>query len=312
MLLSQNEDVIVCSQGWTDHSALWVLDTRSGEVSTQQVSDASYLSTHEGSQDYFCVVHHYNGDRFDITVHKFLDPFQSVAAAHVGPSSTAFDGDPLAWAHAPSAYVEYLNCLSDNDYHLVLLDGVRSKAEIITLDWYDDSYDKGYQGVIGALQVPDKDTLIISIQRDSHPVVFDPIKRAVKAKISLAGRHGNPTLRFRRLANELWADDYDTLLRLSPSNLRVKDRLLLQPARAGTAQFIGEYCFDPAETLCAVARPFSGDVVGVDTKKFKLTHACNLGGQPLLVSLLSDGRVYARDWKTGELSSGRLTRMARG
>jgi hypothetical protein len=308
VLLSQNEELIVSSQGWIDHSALWSLDTRSGKVSTQQLSDAGYLSTYQGSEGYFSVAHHYNGDRLEITVHSFLDPFRSVAAAHVGPAGVGFDDDPSAWAHVPSAYVEFLKRPSGSDCYLVRLDGARSRGEIIPLDWYDDSYDKGYQGVLDAVQVPGEDTVIISVQRDSHPVVFDPVKRAVRAKISLAGRNGNPTLRFRQRANELWADDYDTLLRLSPSSLKVKDRLRLQSAAAGTGQFIGEWCFDPAETLCAVARPFSGDVVGVDTKKFKVTHTSRLGGQPLLVALLTDGRVYARDWQTGGLLRGQLGR----
>ena len=71
---------------------------------------------------------------------------------------------------------------------------------------------------------------------------------------------------------------------------------------------MGAYTFSLDESLCAVARPFSGDVVAVNTKRFRITHTCNLGHQPLTVALLSDGTVYARDWKTGRLLKGQLTK----
>jgi hypothetical protein len=122
----------------------------------------------------------------------------------------------------------------------------------------------------------------------------------------LADRAGNPTLQFTTRTRELWADDYDTLLRLNSSDWSVQDSLLLQGASAGTRQFIGAYCFNQDESLCAVGRPFSGDVVAVHMKMFKITHTCNLGHQPLLPALLTDGTVYARDWKTGTLLKGQL------
>jgi len=82
--------------------------------------------------------------------------------------------------------------------------------------------------------------------------------------------------------------------------------------QGGTAgldrQFNGSFAFNGDETLCAVARPFSGDVVALDTARFKVTHACRLGRQPLLVALLSDGTVWARDWKTGDVLKGTLKR----
>jgi hypothetical protein len=128
-------------------------------------------------------------------------------------------------------------------------------------------------------------------------------------KLSLADRGGNPALRFRRGANELWADDYDTLLRIEPGDWRVRNRRLLQGGwTTGSRQFIGEYAFNNDETLCAVARPFSGDVVALNTTNFRITHACNLGRQPLLVALLSDGTVWARDWKSGDVLRGALRR----
>jgi len=119
-------------------------------------------------------------------------------------------------------------------------------------------------------------------------------------------RAWHATLRFTRQTRELWADDYDTLLRINTSDWTVTDRLLLQGPSVGCRQFIGAYSFNQDESLCAVARPFSGDVVALNTKKFKITHTCNLGHQPLLVALLANGTIYGRDWKTGTLLKGQL------
>jgi hypothetical protein len=58
MILSQDENLIVSSLGWTDTGGLWVLETNNGETSTFKLSDAKYLSLHIGTNDYFSVVHH--------------------------------------------------------------------------------------------------------------------------------------------------------------------------------------------------------------------------------------------------------------
>ena len=202
----------------------------------------------------------------------------------------------------------YFKHLARADFYLFLVEPIRPTIEIIELDWYDDSYDKGYQGVIGVVEVPDQDKLIVSVQRDSQPVLMDLETKAVIKKLSLANRLGNPTLRFRKHANELWADDYDTILRIYPSNWTVESSMLLQEAATGCQQFIGAFAFSADENLCAIARPFSGDVIAIDTAKFKVTHSCELGDQPLLVTLLSDGTIYSRDWKTGKLLMGTLKR----
>ena len=306
MILSENQDLIASTLGWADAGGLWILETRNGGVSTHKISDAKYLSLHAGTNGHFSIIHHYDGEFLNISAHSFADPPKAVANVRFGPSGIEFEGDITVWRYLPRAYVAYFKRPALSDFHLFLIDPVHPKAEIVTLDWYDDSYDKGYQGVIGVVEVPNEDKLIISVQRDSHPILYDLNQRKVISKLSLADRAGNPTLRFTRHTRELWADDYDTLLRLNPSDWTVTDRLLLQRAKKGSQQFIGAYSFNQDESLCVVARPFNGDVVALNTKKFRITHTCNLGHQPLLVALLADGTVYGRDWKTGALLKGQL------
>ena len=310
MLTSPKEDVIVSALGWADKDALWLLETSTGSVSLSRLSDAKYLTLHGGRDGHFAVLHHYDGDAVEITAHSYANPPAVLSRITVTASNGRhqFDGDTTVWQNLPKAYVAFLKRPGLSDFHLFLVEPVRPTVEIVDLDWYGESYDKGYQGVTGVVEVPDRDLLIVSVQRDSHPVLVDLETRKMVGKLSLADRGGNPTLRFRQHADELWADDYDTLLRLDPEDWRVRDSRLLQGALAGSREFIGEFAFNSDETLCAVARPFSGDVVALDTRRFRVTHACSLGRQPLLVSLLSDGTVWSRDWKTGDVLKGTLKR----
>jgi len=68
----------------------------------------------------------------------------------------------------------------------------------------------------------------------------------------------------------MWASDYDTIVKVDRSSWQVRDVCRLQSAAAGTMQFIGDFTFDPDETVCAVARPFSGDVVALDPSTMKV------------------------------------------
>ena len=307
MIVSEDESLIVSSLGWIDHGSLWVLEARSGKVSRMQISDADYLSLHPGEHNHFSVVHHYSrADQAQISVHSFSDPARVLARVRFAPSGHLFEGEPTVWRLVPKAYVAYLNLPSVSNYYLLLIKPTNLTAEVVRLEWFDDWYDKDYQAVISVVEVPGQNKLLFSVQRDSHPVLYDLERREAVARLSLAERFGNPTLRFRRLAQELWADDYDTLVCLSTKDWSIKNSLRLQGESGGVAQFIGEYTFNHDESLCAVARPFSGDVVAVDTQRFKVTHSCSLGAQPLAVALLTNGTVYARDWKSGRLLKGHL------
>ena len=173
-------------------------------------------------------------------------------------------------------------------------------------EWYDDTYDKGYQGVVDVLQLPGEDFALISVQRSSRVIVHDLDGGVKRGEVDLGGRGGNPTLQFGNADGEIWASDYDTLVVLRANHLQILRRALLQEASAGTRQFIGDYAFQPDQDICVVARPFSHDIVGIDTVGLKVKASARLGRQPLEVAALAHGRVVARDWKTGDVLHGRL------
>lgn len=308
MITDITEKYVISSLGWADKSSLWVLNTDSEKVEQIRLNDAKYFSLHPGKENHFAVVHHFDNPRLEISAHSASAPALPLAHITITDSEQRFEGESSVWKHLQKAYVSYYVHQGEGAFWLFLIDPVGQQVTLQQFKWYDDSYDQGYQGIIGVVEVPHQDLLLISVQRDSHPVLYDPRLGQPVRKINLADRRGNPRLRFRSKANELWADDYDTLLKIDPADWTVKASRMLQGGAAGTRQFIGEFEFNADESLCAVARPFSGDIIALDTRTFKIRSRCQTGSEPLAVTVLKDGRVFARDWKTGSLLKGRLKR----
>ena len=324
MLVDTSEANLISTQGWNDKGAIWWCRTESSSWQKVPLSDASYLTLHQGADDLFAVVHHFSPVRENqviVTAHHIAAPAQVLARITLPEQGreALWEGETSIWGYLPRAYIaNYYH--HGNSYHMLLINSGEQRAEVQQLSWYDsDSYDLGYQGLLEATEIPGSELLLVSIQRDSEPVIYDPKAQKAVGKIALGNRGGNPHLQFRRTAFELWADDYDTLLRLDPRDWKVTNSRRLQgPPVAGSdgqpsemAQFIGGYAFNKDESLCAVARPFSGDVLAIDTKSFDVMYQAVTEGQPLDVALLSDRRVFCRDWKSGDLLLGGLENLPR-
>lgn len=308
MITDPQERTIVSSLGWVDGGALWCLDISSERHRTINIGSGKYISLHMGGAGYFSAVHHFDADRLEITAHGFEQPEEILSRCVVAREERRIEGNVAVWGNLPRHYVAYLVQPAWSDFALIQVSR-NNGLSLQTFDWYDDRYDKGYQGIIGVTEVPGSDLVIVSVQRSSKPIFYDPTARQKVGEIILSGGTGNPSLCFRRAASELWVDDYDTILKLEPESWRVLKRRKLQPAAAGTAQFIGQFTFDGEEKVCAVARPFSGDVVGLNPKSLRIRYRAKLGKQPLEVAVLRDHRVFARDWKTGEFLQGTLRRV---
>ena len=307
--MSADRSTIVSSLGWVDRGALWAYSDASRKVRSIRLGAAKYLSFRAGTDDHFAVVHHGEDRVSEITVHRFPEVGQVLARAVIGVEDGVLSGDTDAFAHVPRHYIGSLTTPSWADFGLITIDVPRGRVLLSPFPWFDDrSYDKMYQGIVGVAEIPDSPLLLISIQRTSTVVIHDPVTSRKVGEVKVGDGGGNPTLYFRRRAPELWADDYDTLVRLDATTWRVLDRRRLQGAASGTRQFIGQFTMDAAEELCAVARPFSGDVVGVDVETFKVRLVADTPGQPLEVAMLAGNRVIARDWKSGALLTGEFRR----
>ena len=295
--------MVLSSLGWVDGDAIWCFDVRSGAARTiPQNTGARYTSLHASGTERFVAVHHFEGGRFSASVGLFSAPEITVSSAGYANGRTSLTGNADAWHGLPQLFVTYL-AEPWNDFVLARIEA--GHVHLQRLEWYDDSsYDKGYQGLVDAVALPEFNQALISVQRSSELVLHDlETGRAIR-KIGLGARGGNPKLALRNEGREVWATDYDTLAVIDTKSWQLLRTRRLQGADAGTNQFIGDFSFS-ADGSCCVARPFSGDVVAVDDR-LKIRKTATLGRQPQEAVELPGGEVIARDWKTGDLLRGHM------
>lgn len=295
MIIDREETTLLARQGWgVEGMGLWRM--RAGDDDGEPVPilpQGFAMSACSSGVRVLCA----HDEERTWTIRRIDDVETVVASAVWDGEGWTLDGDSSIWEDAPR-YVQVDR--GDGQSGLVrLTDG---PASIDPLSWFwEGSYDHGWQGLFAPVEIPGESRLIFPVQRDSHPVIYDPEARRVVGRLNLAGGHGNPSLRFLRTGPELWADDRDTLLRLRTDTWHVVDSQVLQEASdAGVGQFIGDFWIPYDERVCFVARPFSGDVLTLDMDTFTVTSEIKLGRQPLEVARLGD-ELIARDWKTRDL-----------
>jgi len=307
MIVNPDRTTVLSSLGWVDGDVIWCFDVASGKTrAIPQNTGARCTSLHASDMERFVAVHHFDGARFLASVCLFSAPEVTVSSASYENGRTSLIGHEASWDGLPQLFVAYL-AQPWNDYVLVKIES--GHVHIQRLEWYDSSYDKDYQGVIGVIALPDPRYALVSVQRSSELVLHDLETGQATQKISLGSQLGNPKLTLRQSGKEVWASDYDTLAIVDTNSWRVLRKKRLQSAVAGTGQFIGDYSFS-ADGSCCVARPYSGDVVAVD-ERLKIRKSAKLGRQPQEAIELPSGDVIARDWKTGDLLMGRMEPLSR-
>ena len=293
---------------WETKGAARLLDTRTGDVRDVLLRDERMPAGAARTDELLSVVEVVERKEVRITARPLASPARWVSRIAVSDLGISFEGETDVWKRLPRTYDSHFTFRGSDYEYLLVVDVDSESVDVQRLDWYnEDTYDMGYQGLMGVTEIPGSDVVILPVQRDSNPILYDTIKKTIVGKISLADRHGNPEIQFRRKALEAWASDYDTLLKLKPGEWQITNQLRLQGGtKKLVAQFIGNFAFNKDESLCAVARPFSGDIVAVDTERLEVTYLARVGHEPLDVALLSDGRVFARDWRTPRILHGEL------
>jgi hypothetical protein len=294
---------VLSSLGWVDRDSLW--HCGGGAARTIPLtSGAAYCALRNGARGRFAVAHHFNGRRFEITVHEFLDPAAVIARVVVAEDESRVTGDASALTDIPPLYKTYLAYEPWQDYVLLELTP-HAGITLHRLPWYDSSSDKDYQAVVDATVVPGTRQALISVQRSSRLIVQDLSSGEVVRTFDIGGGAGNPKLALRHGAGEIWTIDYDAVVVITTATWKVRKRLRLQDAAAGTQLFVGDLTFAAHQDLCVVARPYSHDVVALDVSSLKMRGRATLGREPIEAALMSNGDVIARDWKTGDLLRGK-------
>ncbi len=306
MILNSSETKIVASCGWVDKSSLLVIDTRDHQEKRFKIGEAQYIVLKKLPKDYFIVIQYFSGEYVILSIHSFADPTSKLTEVIVTSKHLEFKGDQGLWKLAPKYYVAYLNDqFQGNDYRLIEINLERKDELFPNLEWFDDSYDKGYQGVMDVVEIPNTNYLLFSVQRSSAPVLYDISNKKVVSKIKLAGRAGNPVFTFRNNQRELWCVDYDTLIRMRIPDWRILVKRRLQgPSLQAVMQFIGDFSFTADEKYCAVARPFSRDTILIECDTFKIVAKRRSHFQPINTVVLSNLDFAVRDWQTGKVEFG--------
>jgi hypothetical protein len=302
MIASPDRQVVLSSLGWVDGDAIWCFDVASGKARTIPMNTgARYSSLHSADNERFVIVHHFDGAKFMASVSLFSAPELTVSSVAHQNGRNSLGGNADAWDGMPSLFVVYLKT-NWNDDVLIKIDS--GHVHIQRLEWYDQSFDKGYQSVFDVIALPDPRYAVVSVARSSVLIIHDLETGKAHHRVALGSQHGNPKLGLRNGGKELWATDYDTLVVVDTQTWRVLHKKRLQSALAGTGLFIGDYSFSEDGTCC-VARPYAGDVVAVG-ERLKIKKVAKLGRQPMEAIELANGDVIARDWKTGDLLTGRF------
>lgn len=155
VILNSDRTRAVSTLGWIDRGSPWVTSGDEESPRTFTLSDAKYLSVLGGEKDFFAVVHHWDGRRLEITAHTYSNPQMSISRLSLRetipglPSRIEIlrEGDLRVWDSMPGAFTGY----AFGDYRLILTRHP-GEEDVQTLSWFDDSYDKGYQGIAGVIE----------------------------------------------------------------------------------------------------------------------------------------------------------------
>jgi hypothetical protein len=302
LITDHGRRIAVSNLGWVDHGSLWRFDAASGHAGRVRLTDASHLVLGDMGGDEFTVVHHYDGSRVEITAHSFASPADVLRRVVVTGWAPKVDDGLAPWPPGAAHFVAWLNDGATGAAGYYLISVMGGEARIGRLDWFNaGSYDLAYQSVIAVRGVPETGELVFGVQRSSHLVLDTPASSGAVRQVDLSGGCGNAIPYVRVREPEVWAVDYDTLVRLDRRTWRVTGTIRLQDAPRGARMFVGDLWMPPGEDFAIIPRPGSADIAVIDPDTLTLARTVHTGRQPLAAVVLDDGSVIARDWKTGDL-----------
>lgn len=278
---------------WTDHGAIWCCDLESKAETLIPVPDAQFVGVHSGRDGFFRVTH---GKSASVvaSVRHLSRPEEILSSVLLDDGDAVLNGDIDVWRMVNRAFV--VRGLSGQ--RVLLVDGALGQVKDIDLGWYNgEAYDHGYQGLVDCLAVSGGKEVVVSVQRSSKLVIVDVATNHPVGSIFLAGSRGNPEMLMISDSTFL-ASDYDTLCCVDASARHTKQKVRLQDGRDGISRlFVGEY-HAQLDGLCIVARPYSNDVVLLDSE-LNVINRAPVRCRPMQACLISSREFLVRDWESG-------------
>lgn len=301
VITSPRDDVLLSNLGWVDKGAIWRLDGATQTHDLVPVDGGTHLRLAAGDGVDSVLVQHGVSGRVSLSVRSWSGLADPLVAVDVHGWTAHVDGELGAFRGHRRLFVGYLDDDATGAAGYFLVEVGKDDVSVRRLDWFSlDTYDLGYQSVVSALELPNGEYLF-GVQRSSKLVLCDPTDLSVIREVPLAGRGGNPMPFLRANGSELWAVDYDTVVRLDATSLTVEDRWLGQvPRHDGVRMFLGDVWMSHDEDELVVARPGSGDVVSLDPESVRVVRRWRTAGQPLTAAKLAN-QLVARDWQAGDL-----------
>jgi hypothetical protein len=131
--------------------------------------------------------------------------------------------------------------------------------------------------LIAVRKVPESGELVFGVQRSSHLVVIPLADSGAVRRVVLTGGYGNAVPYVRATTTEVWAVDYDTLVRLDRRTWRVTVQSACRMPPEATRMFVGDLWWPPDEGFAIIPRPGNADVAVIDPATMTLTRAVSLG-----------------------------------
>lgn len=305
VITTADEQVVLSNLGWVDRGSIWRYNHATRRQDRIPISDGSYLRLTPSDSAESVTIQHGLSGRSAVSVHMLASLQDPVVRVDVVGWTANVSGDLDAFRGHQRLHVSYLDDDVTGAAGYFLIEVGTRDVRVRRLDWFDDKkYDHMYQSVMSVLELPSGEYLF-GLQRSSELVLCDPASLAVIREVPLAGRHGNPIPFLRNHRSELWAVDYDTVLRLDVDTLVVEDHWLGQPpATDGTRMFLGSAWMPRSEQEILVARPGMADVVALNPNSMQIGRLWRTGREPLTAATVGT-QLVARDWKTGDLLLGK-------
>ncbi|MCC6678821.1 MAG: hypothetical protein IT436_16955 [Phycisphaerales bacterium] len=311
MILDRTEQLVASSIGWVEGGALSVRNLATNRVTHHPVCDGGYLRLFPIDGDRFlAAAHRVEHDEIVLSVRRFAAPNIVEWSLRCTPHDHEFAGTSSATNGMPRHHL--VTFKNEGRWTSFLLEVSEDAKRMIlgNLPWYNgDEYDLGYQGLTDVIAMPSSGQVLVSVQRSSTLIVHDVQSETAIGRINLADRGGNPMLRI--VGNELWTVDYDTFVRVPLDSRQPACAILVQPGTGPMRQFAGDVSVWKHGRRAIVPRPFSGDVAMIDPVSGTIERNVALGQQPLTCVATSNGRVIARDWKSGDWLEGQIHSQAR-